>query len=121
MLRNKFIWVSVFSMLFSSFVFAQDIFLYDAKGKRDPFIPLLNSDGRFLNIEKEQQLDDNKKSDLKLEGIIYDKFGISYAMVNGKVVRIGETIEDYQILKIEEKKVIFIKDGQISEIELKEE
>lgn len=119
MLKNKILLINIFIFATCAYVFAQDVFLYDAKSKRDPFIPLVNSDGRFLNMETQEQ--DSKKSDLKLEGIVYDKFGLSYAMLNGTVIRIGETIEDYQVLKIEEKKVILIKDGKISEIELKEE
>jgi hypothetical protein len=58
---------------------------------------------------------------LSLEGIIYDKNGVSYAIVNGEILKIGDNVGDYQILKIENNKVIFIKDGEPTEVELKEE
>jgi len=99
-----------------SLLFAQDEFKYDAKGKRDPFIPLVTPDGRFLKLEKEES-----ESGLLLEGIIYDEHGSSCALVNGEVVRVSDKAGDYQVLKIEKNKVIFVKDAQITEVELKEE
>ena len=87
--------------------FAKDDYVYDIGGKRDPFIPLITADGRFLQLERTQE--DIDASALKLEGIIYDKYGLSYAIVDGSVVKIGDIIADYQVLKIEEKRVIFIK------------
>jgi len=99
-----------------SLIFAQEEFKYDAKGKRDPFIPLVTPDGRFLKLEKEEGV-----SGVSLEGIIYDEHGLSCALVNGEVVRVSDKIGDYQVLKIEKNKVIFIKGGQALEIELKEE
>ena len=104
----------VFNMLV--FSYAQQEFIYDSKGKRDPFIPLVTTDGRLLKLEEEES-----KEDLLLEGIIYDKNGLSYAIVNGFVVKISDTVCNYQVLKIEKNKVSFIKDGQITEIELKKE
>lgn len=97
-------------------LYAQDEFIYDAKGKRDPFIALVTPDGRLLKLEKEETA-----SGLLLEGIIYDEHGLSYCLVNSEVVRVSDKIGDYQVLKIEKNKVIFIKGGQITEVELKEE
>jgi len=96
--------------------FAQEEFKYDAQGKRNPFIPLVTSDGRLLKLE-----DTGVSSGLSVEGIIYDKLGISYAIINGDIVKIGDTVGEYQVLKIEQKKVIFIKNGELTEVELKEE
>ncbi len=91
--------------------------MYDAKGKRNPFIPLVTPDGRLLKLETQENLN----ASLLVEGIIYDKNGLSYAIVNGSVVSIGDTVGDFQVLKIEDNKVIFIKDGLTQEIELKKE
>ena len=96
--------------------FAQEQFLYDVKGKRDPFIPLVTPDGRLLKLEQEEGV-----VGLLLEGIIYDKNGTSCAIVNSEIVRIGDKVGEFQVLKIEEKRVIFIKDGQIIEVEIKKE
>ena len=103
-------------LAFLTCCFAQEEFLYDAKGKRDPFISLVTSDGRLLKLEQEEGM-----SGLLLEGIIYDKNGMSCAIVNSEIVRIGDKLGGFQVLKIDEKRVIFIKEGQIVEVELKKE
>lgn len=97
-------------------VFAQGEFKYDAKEKRNPFIPLITSEGRLLKLDKEEA-----QGNLAVQGIVYDKQGRSYAIVNDSVVAIGDNIGDYRVWKIEQNKVIFIKDGQAMEIELKKE
>lgn len=96
--------------------FAQEQFVYDAKERRDPFIPLVTPEGRLLKLEPEEAA-----KGLLLEGIIYDKNGLSYAIINGLAVKIGDEVGDYQVLKIEQNKVILIKEGEITEVELKKE
>lgn len=91
-------------------------FIYDAKGKRNPFIPLVTSDGRICKMAEEEA-----SGGLLLEGIIYDKNGLSYAMLNGQVVKVGESVKDYQIYRIEENKVHLTKDGELFELGLKKE
>lgn len=97
-------------------LYAEEQFIYDSKNKRDPFVPLVTSDGRLLKLEEEVA-----SAALLLEGIIYDKNGLSYAIVNGEIVKIGDQVGGYQILKIEKNKVVFIKGGQLTEVELKKE
>lgn len=97
--------------------FAQEQFKYEDKGKRNPFIPLVTQDGRILNLDKEHEA----KKDLLIEGIIYDKQGASYAIVNGTVVGVGDFVGEFQVLKIEENKVIFIKEGIAKEVDFKKE
>jgi hypothetical protein len=109
-----------FAFCILSFTFiclAEEEFKYDSKGRRNPFIPLVTSEGRILKLDREQRQD----NDLLIEGIIYDKNGLSYAIINGVVASVGDAIGDYQVLKIEDRKVILIKEGVITEIELKEE
>ncbi len=110
------IYFFILSFTFCVSCYAQEQFVYDAKGKRDPFIPLVTSDGRLLNLDTQQA-----KGALSLEGIIYDENGVSYAIVNGAVVKIGDAVDDNQVLKIEKNKVIFIKGGNPFELRLKEE
>jgi len=95
---------------------AQEQPTYDAKGKRNPFIPLVTPEGRLLKLDR-----DESKGDLAIDGIIYDKNGRSYAIVGGEVVGIGDLVNGYQVLKIEENRVILIKDGEATEVELKTE
>ena len=110
MLRNR-----VLIFLFIAFIVtaghaqAQEQFVYDAKAKRNPFIPLISADGRILQLDKEER----PSQDILIDGIIYDKFGRSYAIVNGEVASVGDRVGAYRVLKIEKDKVIFLnKDGQ---------
>jgi len=103
------------SLVFYRMAFAQSEFTYDAKGKRNPFIPLVTPQGRLLKLDK---LEATSVEGLTIEGIIYDKFGRSFAIVNTSIVGIGDVVGDYQVLKIQKNKVIFIKDGEPLEVEL---
>lgn len=117
MLRNKILLMcSCVILLLCSKSGAQDEFTYNALGKRNPFIPLVTSDGRLLKLEQEQGA-----SDLVIKGIIYDKHGVSYAIVNADVVGVGDSVGDYRVLKILPNKVVFVKEGQAVEIEMSKE
>ena len=112
---DQFAFILLFCFLFSV-CYAQDQFIYDSKSKRNPFIPLVTPDGMLLKLDKEEG-----SGNLSIEGIIYDKNGRSYAIVNGTVVEIGDFVSGYQVLKIEENKIIFIKEGQATEVKFKKE
>ena len=119
MLLNKRFFIFLFILLACCTVtFAQGEFTYDAKGKRNPFIPLVTPEGRLLKLDKQEA---SSVEGLAIEGIIYDKFGRSFAIVNSLVVGIGDRVGDFQVLKIFENKVIFIKDGEPLEVELTKE
>jgi len=98
--------------------FGLDDFVYDPRNKRNPFIPLVSSEGRLLKLDKREAYFSGAEGNLSLEGIIYDKNGRSFAIVNAAVVGIGDSVGDYQVLKIYANKVIFIKDGEPLEVEL---
>ena len=119
MLLNKRFFIFLFILLaYCTVTFAQGEFTYDAKGKRNPFIPLVTPEGRLLKLDKQEA---TSVGGLAIEGIIYDEFGRSFAIVNANVVGIGDLVGDYQVLKIQENKVIFIKDGEPLEVELTKE
>ncbi len=123
MLRNKnylqLIFIFLCALFFTPSSFAEGEFIYDAKGKRNPFIPLVTSEGRLLKLDKEESSGGIKE--LSIEGIIYDKQGRSYVLINGTVAGIGDIVGNYQVLKIEENRVIFIKEGQPVEVEFNKE
>jgi hypothetical protein len=120
MLRNKRIARGIcFLILAATAVVpaAAQEFIYDSEGRRNPFIPLVTPDGRFQKLEADERKAESE--DIKLEGILFDKYGISYAIVNGMVSKTGDVVGEFQILKIEEKKVIFMREGQEKTLELK--
>lgn len=116
MLRNRILLCFCGLLLLCAIASAQDEFTYDAKGKRNPFIPLVTPDGRLVKLEQDQG-----GQDVAIQGIIFDKHGVSYAIVNSNVVGVGDNIGDYRVLKIMPNKVIFIKDGQAVEIGMAKE
>ncbi|MFH1655606.1 MAG: hypothetical protein ABH954_03240 [Candidatus Omnitrophota bacterium] len=109
----------VFILISVNFVYAQeqaDNFVYDSKGKRDPFLSLVSPEGYLIKIEPFSET-----SEINIEGIIYDPRGSSYAIINSEVVKPGDVIGRFEIIGIERNKVILIKDSEKIEIELKEE
>lgn len=99
-------------------LFGQGEFVYEDKGRRNPFIALVTPEGRLLKLDRQDIV---AAGGLTIEGIIYDKSGRSFAIVNTEVVGVGDSVGDYQVLKIFENKVVFIKDGEPLEVELTKE
>jgi len=118
LLNKRFLIVLFLVLVLCKAAFSEGEFVYDAKGKRNPFIPLVTPEGRLLKLDKQEA---TSSGGLVVEGIIYDKFGRSFAIVNTNVVGIGDLVGNYQVLKIQENKVIFIKDGEPLEVELSQE
>ena len=100
--------------IFCSCVFAEP-YTYKYEGKRDPFVSLISPAGFLVNLEPE----DN--STLRLQGIMFDSKGDSMAVINGEMVRVGETIGDSVISRIEENKVTVIQNNQKIDLELRRE
>lgn len=90
-------------------------FSYSSGQKRDPFIPLVSSDGRIL----EPPLDKKISGEPHLEGIMFDSTGVSYAIIDAEVVKAGDIFGEYQILEIQPQKVKFSQQGREFEVELK--
>lgn len=106
--------ISAFIFIFLVVSYGKEKFVYDAAGRRNPFIPLVTTDGRLIKLDTKVF-----KQPLNVQGVIYDNTGMSYALVNNTVVRVGDIVDGNQVLKIEENKVSFVKDGQILELEIK--
>ncbi len=104
-------------LLLSATVFgADESFIYDDHGKRDPLWRLVSPDGVIMNFDKDLLV-----SDMILEGIIFDPNGKSLAIVNGNVVKVDDMIGLFAVSKIEQKKVILSKDQETFILELKKE
>ncbi|OGX50527.1 MAG: hypothetical protein A3G37_02835 [Omnitrophica WOR_2 bacterium RIFCSPLOWO2_12_FULL_46_30] len=89
--------------------------VYEAKGKRDPFITLVTPDGRIIEPPKPKERTEGPP---RLEGLMYDAKGISYVVMDGEVFRAGEMVGDYQLIRIDSNKVIMQKADQVFEVEL---
>ena len=98
---------------------------YQAKGKRDPFIPLVNSQGQRVHPPGAEEGESTTGlGNLILQGIVFDPKEESYAVISGQVVREQEDLEGVRVVKIESDAVTVEVEGQTHRLtvqELKEE
>ena len=95
--------------------------LYESKGKRNPFIPLLLTDGqRITPPPDEEELDPMGLGSLVLQGVVYDPSGDSTVILNGQLLRENEEWEGIRVLKIESNTVTIWKDGETHELTVRE-
>lgn len=93
----------------------EEKYTYTYQSKRDPFVSLISPAGYLLNLEPQ----DN--STLQLEGIMFDPKGDSMAIINGELLRVGDTLGDVLVTSIEADKVTVIKNNEKIVIELRRE
>lgn len=90
-------------------------FIYDAKGKRDPFIPLVGEKRQTVGIEEILSIED-----VSLEGVAVGPNGRMIVILNGVMLKEGEKAGGLEIKKISREKVTVIKDGKKYELNLPE-
>ena len=83
-------------------------FLYDSKGRRDPFVPLVR-EGRLVAAGPGAQVEPSKPV---LYGILWDPGGHSIALVNDAEVRVGDRIGDYEVREIRLDAVVLNRGGE---------
>lgn len=81
--------------------------VYDAKGRRDPFMPLVR-EGRLIGPSKGP----TGGAAPLLYGILYDPAGQSIAMINDQEVRVGDTVGGYQVAEIRQDAVVLKSGGE---------
>jgi type II secretory pathway component PulC len=84
-------------------------FIYDDHGKKDPFGP--------PKMGSQDSLGENILMDLRVEGIIWDEDN-PIAVVNGKVVGVGDSVNGVKIIKIKQNEVIFDVQGKTVPVKL---
>lgn len=99
------------------YLFGQEAFKYDPHGKRDPFFPLVDKDGNLLPEIRPV----GSAVELNLEGILWDNKGDSYAIISGTVLRVGDVLGDYKIIKIEPRRVILSRGAEEITVNLSSE
>jgi hypothetical protein len=93
---------------------AEKSFKYDAKDKRDPFIPLVSEEGVFAS----DAYGISGIKDVRLEGIVWDEEKGSAAIINGEIFKEGQETGTVKILKIDRDGVIFDVNGEEVTIKL---
>lgn len=125
---------SKFILLIEMFVYAlstslvlaqppsQERFIYDSRGKRDPFIPLLDSNSptglRTIFTRPGEQV--RLPVEIKLSGILWN--GKEYfAIINDEVLKKGQYVGKVKVAEIEKDRVIVEYAGQNFVIPLRRE
>lgn len=106
-----FLWIflAVLGMIcLPSLSLADEKGLYDARGKRDPFIPLVtltmkSSSSNLLGVDNIE--------DLVVEGVVYDPVHGSLVIVNGAVLKEGEELGSVKVVKVEVNGAHFLING----------
>lgn len=91
---------------------------YAAHGKRDPFVPLVTSEGQRIHPPGGDEEAAPGAVRATLQGIVYDPAAESYAIINGQVAHEQEVVEGMVVLKIQPTTVTLLVDGRPHEVGL---
>lgn len=89
-------------------LFGQAAFKYDPGNNRDPFRPLVDKDGNILPEARPV----SAVMQLNLEGIVWSSDRDSYAIVSGNVVKAGDMLGDYKVMRINKNQVVLNRGGE---------
>jgi len=92
-------------------------YVYDSHGKRDPFVPLVGSDkaGSAESLEEVMSIDD-----VYLQGVASDSVGQKIAILNGQMIKEGQTIGRVTVKSISQNKVAILIDDREYELNIYE-
>lgn len=93
---------------------------YRSKGKRDPLVPLINSEGQRIHPPGFDEEVATGLSGLVLQGIVFDSKAESYAVINGEIVREQDEIEGMKVVRIDPRAVTILADGQTHQLALQQ-
>lgn len=94
----------------------QTHFVYDDRGKRDPFWPLVSDSGTILNYGTDFLI-----TDLSLEGIMAGEDGKNFAIINGRVLKAEDTIGQFVVQQIDDDRIVLKQGSRKFELKLKKE
>ena len=86
---------------------SEEPLLYDARGKRDPFVPILSSTAReTTGLAGVETLDE-----IIIEGVVYDPKSGSVVIVNGTVLKEKDESGNVKVLEIKPDGAVFSVNG----------
>lgn len=92
----------------------EEAYVYDSRGKRDPFIPLVG-----VAVTTVGSLEDVMSiEDVKLQGVASNAAGVQIAIINGEMIKEGEKSGRVTLKKITKEKIIILIDEESYEISL---
>jgi len=92
---------------------------YDSEGRRDPFVPLVGVSQK--DIVRRGVWNVLSVDDIFLQGIVINPDGTRSAVVNGEVIKEGESIDQVLIKTVGENNIIVEINGRLHELKLYED
>ena len=106
----------LFVTLIAAFASAEQ-FEYNARGKRDPFVPLVGAEKPAVT----KLSDITSVEDMRLEGIAGGAKGEMVAMINGEMIKVNDRIGDIVVKSITKAGVTLTVGGKEYQLKLPEE
>ena len=97
-------------LLFAPSVYSEETeqFVYDAHGKRDPFVPLIGD----IHMGRTDSDEIVSIEDVVFQGIASDAMGRKVVIVNDEIFKIGDTAGAMLVKSISNKSVIIVIQGK---------
>ncbi len=106
----------VFIILSAPLVIA-DSFKYDAKAKRDPFVPLIGVERpKVSGLEGVASIED-----VRLEGILTGAKGKMSAVINGEIVKVNDVVGEVTVKEISTRNMVITISGKDYTVSLPDE
>lgn len=106
-----FLWIMIFLfgmiLPLSSAQADEKQLVYDAHGKRDPFVPLVRTGAGTADDDSGIQ----SPEDVNIEGVMFDPQNGSSVVANGSVYEEGQMMGQVKLVKVLEDRVILSQDG----------
>ena len=110
MRHRRWLFCLAFGIIMADVVGAEEGGVYSAKGKRDPFVPLITSSARVSTVAG--LIGVETLEDLVLEGVVQDADPKkSVAVANGTVLKEGDEAGSVKLLKIQPDGALFSVNG----------
>ncbi|MBL7155947.1 MAG: hypothetical protein ISS90_02270 [Candidatus Omnitrophica bacterium] len=96
---------------------AETVFIYNNRGRRDPFVPLVgDTSGVVGSLEDVMSIED-----VELNGLASTSTGEKIAILNGEMVKEGQSVGRLTLKKVLDAKVIILIDDVEYELNIQEE
>ena len=96
---------------------AEEVFTYDASGKRDPFVPLIGVTAKGA----ESIADIVSIEDVTLQGVATNAAGQKVAIINDEMIKEGEIIGRVKLKKISPQNIVLLIDSTEYKVNLYKE
>ncbi len=104
-LNNKPFIICLLYIVICNAAYTQETYIYDSRGKRDPFVSLISivpppEEKKIIESLEDIVSIEDARLYVRLQGIAHDASGKKVAILNGEMVKEGETIGRLTVKRI---------------------